>query len=46
MASKASKSKSTGENYAALLASIIVCNLAGAVGAIFTFSAISNWWGG
>ena len=33
-----------GENYLALLGFIIACNLAGAIGAIFTLDAIPNWY--
>ena len=33
-----------GENYLALIAFIIICNLAGAIGAIFTFNAIPTWY--
>lgn len=35
-----------GENWLVLIAFIIVCNLAGAIGAIFTFDAIPNWYAG
>lgn len=31
-------------NYIKLIASIIICNAAGFIGSIFTFSAIPNWY--
>lgn len=37
-------SAKNGENYLALAAFIIVCNLAGAFGAIFTLDAIPTWY--
>lgn len=36
--------KNNGIDWKALLVSIIICNLAGAIGSIFTFEAIPNWY--
>lgn len=36
--------KKKPENYLALAVSIIICNLAGALGALFTFAAIPTWY--
>lgn len=33
-----------GISWLALIASIIICNLAGAIGAVFTFDAIPTWY--
>jgi len=31
-------------NWIALIAAILICNLAGIIGSVFTFSAIPNWY--